>query len=249
MSDIGSSKTSDFVEIAQFPRNNSAELSEFLGTTYNASQARIQYKNVKKRRRRSSQLYSDQNSFQQKQLIKNATYDQLTVKMPRPTVQRSSAWRETDPRSRKTWRVEDLPSSAIGRKTDPRSSDIWQVSNIQSNTGTGEADQLNGAFLWETDLGSSFSQAEEHNPRNSTAPREADVRISDRQMMNWWIRTKKKTRGKVAGSQSTKLDIQELVRSSERMRYLTKRERLALIRGILASDQADEIAFLAGAEN
>ena len=42
------------------------------------------------------------------------------------------------------------------------------------------------------------------------------------------------------------LDIRELVRSGERVRYLTKKERLALIRGILAADEADEVAFLAG---
>ncbi len=43
--------------------------------------------------------------------------------------------------------------------------------------------------------------------------------------------------------------IRELARRGEQVGYLTKRERIALIRAILASDEADDIAFLTGIEN
>ncbi len=39
------------------------------------------------------------------------------------------------------------------------------------------------------------------------------------------------------------------MRRGEQVGYLTKRERIALIRAILASDEADDIAFLTGIDN
>ncbi len=42
------------------------------------------------------------------------------------------------------------------------------------------------------------------------------------------------------------LDIRELAKHGEQVGYLSKLERLALIRAILASDKADELAFLTG---
>jgi hypothetical protein len=246
-----------FVEMTQRFSNNLTKVSELDKTTSNVShasqaglanlhQAYSKLKFDKKKRTKRSHSLSKR-KFLQKHPNRNSINVALTPKIESKKLQENSTWRVRVPRSSDVWRVADPINSDTWRMTDPRSSDSRREAVPRSSNTSKETVPRSRTSFAEKITHSSFNRLQA-DPRNSTASRRAaDLRMSDR-MVNWWSNSNKKSTLPFPADESTKLDIRELVRSSERVRYLTKRERLALIRGILASDQADEVAFLAGAE-